>query len=198
MSARILLLDDERDTREMLGRALQRAGYEALLASTAEQALAQLRAEPRVDLLVTDIVLGVEDWRGLRLLAEIRQAGMRIPVVVITAFADVEKVKFALNQGATHLLEKPFRASALTDVIGKLLGADASAEKPDVEQLFEKARLTDKERTVAHHLLAGLSSNEIAELEQNSPRTIRQHVSQIYAKCNVGSRAEIFRLAFAG
>jgi DNA-binding CsgD family transcriptional regulator len=41
-----------------------------------------------------------------------------------------------------------------------------------------------------------VSSSEIAELEQNSPRTIRQHVSQIYAQCNVGSRAEFFRLAF--
>jgi DNA-binding CsgD family transcriptional regulator len=49
---------------------------------------------------------------------------------------------------------------------------------------------------VARHLLRGLSSSEIAALENNSPKTIRQHVSQIYAKCGVGTRAEFFRLAY--
>ena len=57
--------------------------------------------------------------------------------------------------------------------------------------------VTAKERTVALLLLDGLSSGEIAERETNSPKTIRQHVSQIYAKCGVGSRAEFFRLAYA-
>ena len=56
--------------------------------------------------------------------------------------------------------------------------------------------LTDKERTVARHLLNGLSSTEIAVVEKNSPKTIRQHVSQIYAKCGVSSRAEFFRWAY--
>ena len=66
-----------------------------------------------------------------------------------------------------------------------------------VEQVLTRANLTDKERVVALHLLDGLSSGEIAELERNSPKTIRQHVSTIYAKCGVGSRAEFFRLVYA-
>jgi DNA-binding CsgD family transcriptional regulator len=65
-----------------------------------------------------------------------------------------------------------------------------------IEQALSRARLTDKERAVAHHLLEGLSSSEIAVIENNSAKTIRQHVSQIYAKCGVGSRGEFFRLAF--
>lgn len=40
-------------------------------------------------------------------------------------------------------------------------------------------------------------SNEIAALERNSPKTIRQHVSQIYAKCDVSTRADFFRLVYA-
>ena len=58
------------------------------------------------------------------------------------------------------------------------------------------AELTEKERTVARLLLDGLSSNQIATIEGNSPKTIRQHVSQIYAKCGVENRAQFFRLAF--
>ena len=66
-----------------------------------------------------------------------------------------------------------------------------------MQDVLSRARLTAKERTVAEHLLNGLSSSEIAELEANSPKTIRQHVSQIYAKCGVSSRAELFRLVYA-
>lgn len=76
---------------------------------------------------------------------------------------------------------------------------DAAEDFPasDPERLFERARLTEKERAVARHPLAGRSSPEIAALERNSPKTIRQHVSQIYAKCGVGSRAQFFRLVYA-
>ena len=62
--------------------------------------------------------------------------------------------------------------------------------------MFERAHLTDKERRVAHHLLAGLSSTEIASHEKNSPKTIRQHITQIYLKCDVINRAEFFRLMY--
>ena len=65
-----------------------------------------------------------------------------------------------------------------------------------MERALSRAALTDKERTVARHLLNGLSSTEIAEIEHNSPKTIRQHVSQIYAKCGVGSRGEFFRWVY--
>jgi DNA-binding NarL/FixJ family response regulator len=148
-----------------------------------------------LDVVVTDIVLGADDRRGLRLMTELREAGVAAPIIVITAYADVDKVKTALNDGAAHLLEKPFGARELIGAIERVLSGGGS--RPDVESIFDRARLTEKERTVARHLLRGLSSSEIAALENNSPKTIRQHVSQIYAKCGVGTRAEFFLLAYA-
>ncbi len=65
-----------------------------------------------------------------------------------------------------------------------------------VEQVLVRANLTDKELVVARHLLDGLTYGEIADLESNSPKTIRQHVSTIYSKCGVASRAELFRLVY--
>jgi DNA-binding NarL/FixJ family response regulator len=126
----------------------------------------------------------------------LRAAGIHAPIVVITAYADVEKVKIALNEGATYLLEKPFGAPRLVEAIERAHGQGGDARHL-VEQVLSRANLTLKERTVARHLLDGLSSNEIAEIEHNSAKTIRQHVSQIYAKCGVGSRPELFRLVFA-
>jgi DNA-binding NarL/FixJ family response regulator len=127
---------------------------------------------------------------------DLRAAGIHAPVVIITAYADVEKVKVALNEGAAHLLEKPFRAPELIDAVDRA-SVQGRGTAHAIEQVLSRARLTDKERAVALHLLEGLSSNEIAEIENNSAKTIRQHVSQIYAKCGVGSRGEFFRLVFA-
>jgi DNA-binding NarL/FixJ family response regulator len=119
---------------------------------------------------------------------------VRAPIVIITAYADVEKVKFALNEGAAHLLEKPFSANDLIAAIERVRTGESEHR---FEESLTRANLTDKERIVARHLLEGLSSSEIAEIERNSPKTIRQHVSQIYAKCGVGSRSEFFRLMYS-
>jgi two-component system response regulator TtrR len=178
----------------MLGRALDRAGYRCLAAASAAEALRLLAQSGRVDVVVADVVLGNDDRGGLRLLTELRAADVHAPVIVITAYADVEKVKFALNEGAAHLLEKPFRAGELVAAIERVsTGGVARA----AEEVLLRAKLTEKEQVVAKYLLEGLSSSEIAEIEHNSPKTIRQHVSQIYAKCGVSSRAEFFRLVYA-
>jgi DNA-binding NarL/FixJ family response regulator len=195
MRGTVLLVEDEVDTREMLVRALERADYRCLAASDAPQALAR-GTEAFVDVVVTDVVLGSDDRGGLRLMMDLRAAGVRAPVVVITAHADVEMVKVALNQSAAHLLEKPFRAQELVVALEEVLARGADLAH-GLERVLSRAHLTEKERAVARHLLDGLSSSEIAELEGNSPKTIRQHVSQIYAKCGVGSRAEFFRLCYS-
>jgi FixJ family two-component response regulator len=192
----VLLVEDERDTRELLAGAIARAGYRCVTAGSVAEALERASTAGFIDVVVTDVVLGADDRGGLRLMGELKTAGVLAPVIVITAYADVEKVKIALNEGAAHLLEKPFRAPALLEVIdrAKAQGGDV---RHMVEQVLARANLTDKERVVARHLLDGLSSGEIAEREHNSPKTIRQHVSTIYAKCGVSSRAEFFRLVYA-
>jgi FixJ family two-component response regulator len=192
----VLLVEDERDTRELLSQAIERAGWRCVSAANGREALERARAAKFVDVAVTDVSLEGDDRAGLTLMAELRAAGIHAPVVIITAYADVEKVKVALNQGAAHLLEKPFRAAQLVEAIER---AHDHGHDPRhaVDQVLARANLTAKERTVALHLLDGLSSSEIAEVERNSAKTIRQHVSTIYAKCGVGSRAEFFRLVYA-
>jgi DNA-binding NarL/FixJ family response regulator len=191
----VLLVEDERDTRELLARAIVRAGWCCLVAEDATSAMRFAREEPLIDVVVTDVALGSDDRAGLRLLTELRAEGVRAPVVVITAYADVDKVKFALNEGAAHLLEKPFRAAELVAAIDRV--RSGGGVRPVAEQIFARANLTGKERTVALRLLEGLTYGDIAEIEHNSSKTIRQHVSQIYAKCGVASRAELFRLVYA-
>jgi DNA-binding NarL/FixJ family response regulator len=191
----VLFVEDERDTRELLAAAIVRAGYRCIAAKNVREAVEATVEAGVIDVVVTDLVLGADDRGGLHLMTELKTAGVLAPVVIITAFADLEKVKTALNQGAAHLLEKPFRAPELVEVIDRIKAQPAGARR-DMAQILERARLTDKETVVARRLLEGLSYNEIAELEGNSSTTIRQHVSSIYAKCGVSSRAELFRLVY--
>jgi DNA-binding NarL/FixJ family response regulator len=195
MKGSVLLVEDEPDARAILARSIERAGYACVPVADERQALDRA-GDAGADVVVTDVVLGQDDRAGLRLLTSLRAIGVFAPVIVITAYADLEKVKFALNAGAAHLLEKPFRASELIDAIERVRepGTDAIHA---IDQVLSRASLTDKERKVARHLFEGLSSSAIAEIEGNSPKTIRQHVSRIYAKCGVSSRAEFFRLLYA-
>lgn len=190
----VLLVDDEFDTRELLGRALERAGYVPVVAADVAEALAAAQARS-IDVVVTDVVLGPHRLGGLELMTALRRAGVRAPVVLITAYADVEKLKIALNEGAAYFLEKPFRGPKLLEVIERVLKQVMPFDHA-VEELLSRAQLTEKELTVARLLLQGLSSSEIAARQNNSPKTIRQHVTQIYAKCGVASRAQFFRLAY--
>ena len=194
MSETILLVEDELDARVSLSRAIERAGYTCLSAASYDEALA-LSPDGILSASVVDIVLGDDDTGGLRLIPHLRSLPGRPPVIVITAFADVEKVKTALNAGAAYLLEKPFRAPQLLDVLARF-ATDPGEFRQYIDAALSRARLTEKETSVARLLLKGLTSQEIARVESNSEKTIRQHVSQIYAKCGVSSRAEFFHFVF--
>jgi DNA-binding NarL/FixJ family response regulator len=195
MSGRVLLVEDEADARESLARSLTRAGYECLTAASPEEALSRLAAAPSVDVCVLDVRLGAHENAGIDLIPAVRRAGRAAPIIIVTAFADLDKVKRALNLGASYLLEKPFAAAELLEVIARV-----TSDHRDVAHLVERtlaaAALTEKEAAIARLLLKGLPTPEIARLEGNSDRTIRQHVSSIYAKCGVSSRAELFHHVF--
>ncbi|CAN5821001.1 N/A [soil metagenome] len=190
----LLLIEDEVDAREALARALERSRFRVTESGSVDEALAA-SARGTFDVVVTDIVLGPRDHGGLDLIDALRARGVRAPVVVVTAFADLPKTKRALNAGAAYLLEKPFRADALIAIIDRVL-RDADDVSDLVERALGRAKLTDKEMQVARQVLKGLTSDEIANLENNSEKTIRQHVSKIYAKCGVSSRAEFFHYVF--
>ncbi|HEU4411980.1 MAG TPA: response regulator transcription factor [Polyangiaceae bacterium] len=191
---RVLLVEDEDDARASLARTLAREGYACEAASGEAEALALLDAGP-FDAAVVDVVLGKRPNAGLDLVPEVLARAGQVPVVIITAFADMGKVKAALNAGASYLLEKPFTAADLLAVLDRLLTRREDLS-PFVERALGRAKLTDKERNIARLVLKGLPTAEIARIEGNSEKTVRQHLGHIYAKCGVTSRAEFFHYVF--
>jgi DNA-binding NarL/FixJ family response regulator len=191
----VLLVEDEQDAREALERMLAAEGYECLAADSAEQALARVAEAGFVDVVVTDVVLGPAGMDGIDLIGALRERGVHAPVVAVTAFADSQRLKRAINAGAAYLIEKPFRARALLAVLERL------REEPFdlshfVDRALARTGLTEKEAEVARLLLKGLSNEEIASATSNSDKTIRQHVTSVYRKAGVSSRAEFFHWVF--
>ena len=116
---RVLLVEDEADTRDMLGRALERAGHDCLAARSAEDALGKVAAHGAVDVVVTDVVMGGSDRRGLLLMNELRAAGVRAPIIVITAYADVAwNAPYFASRGFVEVTD-------LSPALTALLAADA-------------------------------------------------------------------------
>lgn len=193
----LLLVEDEAEARAVLARALTRAGYDVIEAADVATALARLDSggAKAPDVAVIDVVLGADDGGGLRVLEALRARTTRAPAVIVTAFADVAKVKAALNLGASHLLEKPFRVPDLLAVIDRSMAA-----RPDpsdaVTSAFARAGLTRRESEIALLALKGLSSPEIAQVLSMSDKTVRQHLTRVYEKHGVSGRGELVHLLF--
>ena len=111
---RILVVEDDDDMRESLGRILGRAGYQVQLARDGGEAITVLQAQP-FHLVLTDLVM--PRMGGLELLREIRRLGQSLPVVFLTAFGSRAAFTKAMDLGAVGFVTKPFQASSLLAVI---------------------------------------------------------------------------------
>jgi len=111
----ILVVDDERAVRESLRRALELEGYEVELAEDGEQALARLDREPPPEALVLDVLMPGID--GLETCRRLRAAGRSVPVLMLTARAEVDSRVAGLDAGADDYLAKPF---ALAELLARL------------------------------------------------------------------------------
>lgn len=193
-SSSLLLVEDEPDSRTSLALGLQRAGYLCVTAATYDEAI-QASSAGIYAACVVDIALGVDEIAGLRLIPHLRMLSGRPPVVVVTGFADVAKVKHALNAGAAHFLEKPFRTADLVDVVRRLIAAPSELTRC-VDLAVARAKLTEREDVVARLVLKGLSSAEIASVEGLLETSVRRVLARVFTKCGVSTRAELFHFVF--
>jgi len=111
----ILVVDDERAVRESLRRALELEGYGVELASDGEEALHRLALEPPPDAVVLDVLMPGVD--GLEVCRRLRADGNGVPVLMLTARAEIDSRVAGLDAGADDYLPKPF---ALAELFARL------------------------------------------------------------------------------
>ncbi len=112
---KVLVVDDERAVRESLRRALELEGYHVELAEDGDQALARLAADGEPDAVILDVLMPTID--GLEVCRRLRATGSTLPVLMLTARAEVESRVAGLDAGADDYLPKPF---ALEELLARL------------------------------------------------------------------------------
>jgi DNA-binding NarL/FixJ family response regulator len=194
--AKILIVDDEADARDLLLRGLERLGYEGHAARDGSAASEML--DGSFDVVVTDLVMPRLD--GIGLLREVVVRNPRAVRVVITSFADKERVLAAFNLGAHYLIEKPFTTQQLGEVLARLLVERSEQDGEDLTGIFKRRlaamALLERERQLIVYVLKGLPNKEVASLLGIGEQSVKNALYLLYQKLGVSSRSELFHLVF--
>lgn len=183
MNVRILLVEDDPALREALGDTLQLGGYQYRAVESAEAALRALQ-EDAFELVVSDVNMPGMDGHALQGL--IRQRYPQLPVLLMTAFAAVERAVEAMRQGAVDYLVKPFEPKKLLDLVarhasGRLgdITEGPIAVEPSSQQLLAlAARVARSDSTVLISGESGTGKEVLARyIHQQSPRAAKPFIA---------------------
>nr|WP_321467094.1 sigma-54 dependent transcriptional regulator [uncultured Desulfobulbus sp.] len=155
-SAKVLIVDDERDMRNLLAKVLsKKGGYTVSTASSAEEALEAVRAS-MPDAVLTDIKMPGMD--GLTLLQHLHTIDPSITAIVMTGYGTIEIAVQALKEGAYDFIEKPFDNERILRTIGRALERTRLLR----ENLQLHHQLCDQD---CHHGFIGRSKTLVRALE---------------------------------
>lgn len=118
----ILIVDDERDIRELVSDILEDEGYATRLAGNSDDCMMAINAEPP-GLLILDIWLKDSRMDGIDILKAVKRDNPDVPVVIISGHGNIEIAVAAIRQGAYDFIEKPFNIDQLMVVIRRAMEA---------------------------------------------------------------------------
>lgn len=210
-SVRILIVDDHRLFRESLILLLReyRAEVFPIQAASLDEALAALDAYPDTDLILLDLALpGVDGMTGL---PRLREAAPTVPIMVLSATADQNTVRNALNYGAVGYLHKSVGTQEMRHAMDLVFSGEVyvpldllcsnAAPVPEAAiaatgALIEaRSLLTPRQQEVLALLAEGLPNKLIARRMQLSEATVKIHVSAILRTLGAKNRTDAVRLA---
>jgi DNA-binding response OmpR family regulator len=198
---RIVLVEDDPTISEPLTRALGREGYEVEWHGTGQGGVG---AAASADLIILD--LGLPDIDGVDVARRVRDRGLTVPILMLTARADEVDLVVGLDAGADDYVTKPFRLAELLARVRALLrrrtgsdpGGDLHAAGVRIDVAGHRAFLDDKELQLSSkeydllHVLVGHAGSVVSReqlmrdvwgAEPNAPsKTLDMHVSWLRRK----------------
>lgn len=162
--SRVLVVDDDPVTNRVLGLRLKKAGYEVHSAASGEEALGRL-AEVRPDVLFLDV--SMPGMSGLEVLERVRELGLDVAVVMMTAYGTEEVAIEALRRGADDYLRKPFEPAEFGAVLDRTVERLRLSRQNVAlrRQLDEKRRQLEAELSRAARVQADLLPKTAPEIE---------------------------------
>ncbi|WP_435258973.1 sigma-54-dependent transcriptional regulator [Thioclava sp. FR2] len=116
----ILIVDDEKDIRELIGDILRDEGFTVRLASNSDEAMSEINSDPP-SLMILDIWLKDSRMDGIDILKTVKRDNPDIPVVIISGHGNIEIAVAAIKQGAYDFIEKPFNIDQLMVVVSRAM-----------------------------------------------------------------------------
>lgn len=120
VTGRILVVDDDPHFLRVLNRILTSEQFEVVTATSAAEAVSLFR-QNAADLIITDLRMPEQD--GISLLSEIRQSAQDTPVIILTAYGEIDTYLEAMNAGANEYLNKPINTDELLRMVRTCLQA---------------------------------------------------------------------------
>ena len=190
----VFVVDDDAAVRDYLKWLMESVQLQVELYSSARDFLE--RYEPaRPGCLLLDVRL--PGLSGFDLQAEMQTRQIRLPIIMMTAYAEVPMAVRALRGGAIDFIEKPLDGQILVDRVQHAIAKDlaerrAEEERVDVRQRL--SRLTPRQRAVLAGLVAGKPSKVIAAELGVSPSTVDVHRGRLMERLQARSLPDLFRL----
>jgi FixJ family two-component response regulator len=191
----VFIVDDDADVRESLQELLESVGLPSQSFGTAQQFLAVGHGDGPSCLILDVRLPGIS---GLDLQHELKRGRITIPIIFLTAHADVPMSVKAMKSGAVEFLTKPFRQQELLDAVQRSLTRSRILREKE-QQLAELRRrheqLSAREREVMNLVVSGMLNKQVAAELGASEATIKMYRSQVMKKMQAKSLPELVRMA---
>jgi FixJ family two-component response regulator len=191
----VLIIDDDPEFRDSVARLLRTVGLHARQFSSVPDFL---KADPPDGPTCLVLDVRMPGRSGLELQRELAAANRQVPIIFITAHADVTMTVQAMKGGAIEFLTKPFRDQDLLDAIEAGLARDRARRESDraVAALRERlGTLSSRESEIMLHVVAGRLNKQIANDIGIAESTVKVHRTNLMRKMKARSVPELTRMA---
>jgi two-component system, LuxR family, response regulator FixJ len=190
------LIDDDVSILHSIATFLSARGFHVATYNSAVQFLESV-TPGLTGCVVTDVRMA--GMTGIELVANLKQRRISIPIIIITAHADISLAIKAMRHGVLDMLEKPFNNTALVNSIETTFARwNEGQAKPNPDAINGKlGTLTTREREVLAQLLNGIPNKIIAHELGVSTRTVETHRATVMSKMEASSLAELVRMCLS-
>ena len=187
-------MDDDEAVRDSIRWLLESSNYKVELFDSGESFMTYYQPD-QVGVLLLDVRMN--GMSGLEVQDHLIARKSDLPIIMLTAYGDVQMAVTALKKGAVDFIEKPFDHAALRQLVEKMLVEAVRRRSQNERELIGRqkmAKLTPRERQVLERIVSGRLNKQIADDLGISIKTVEAHRASIMDKTASGTVADLMRV----